>query len=399
MSGAPDTEDGTGFVPPAYPYDRLRSLQAAAAVLPGGAVDCSMGTPCDPPPPAVLEALANSGSERSYPPSAGTPVFRKAAAEWLHRRLGVRVDPDSQPVACMGTKEFVVSLPHYLRLRRPGLDTVLYPAVSYPSYAMGARLAGCRAVPVAVDERFRIDLASVADADAERALCLWVNTPGNPTGGLDDLSAAAAWGRERGVVVASDECYAEFTWSGPARTVLSGGMSGVLSVHSLSKRSNMAGVRVGFYAGDAELVHYLSETRKHAGAMVSGPAQAAAVAAWTDQEHVEAQRRAYRRRLTLLAQIAAASGCASAVMPEGGFYLWVPAPEGDAWRYAEDLAARAGLVVSPGEFYTTLPAVSAPVEDGDPRGFVRIAAVQPSDRLRVVLERVASYPWTHSHHA
>lgn len=374
-----------GFVPPVYPYERLEPLRAEAASLAGGAVDCSIGTPCDPPPPSVLAALAGSGSERGYPPSIGTPTFRGAASAWLRRRFGVEVSSDDQVAACIGTKEFVASLPGYLRLRSRRRDTVLYPAVSYPSYAMGAALAGCRAVPVAVDEQFRLDLATVSAADAERALCLWVNTPGNPAGGLDDLEAVAAWGREHGVLVASDECYVEFTWNAAPRTILEHGAEGVVAVHSLSKRSNMAGVRAGFYAGDAEVVNYLRECRKHAGCMVPGPVQAAAAAAWSDQEHVEAQAARYRRRLGLLAEVAAAAG-ADARSPQGAFYLWVPAPGGDAWAFAQGLARKAGLIVSPGEFYCEDPAAAGP---HDPRSYVRIAAVQPDERLELARSRIS----------
>ena len=375
-----------GFVPPVYPYERLEPLRAEAASLAGGAVDCSIGTPCDPPPPAVLAALAGSGSERGYPPSIGTPTFRGAASAWLRRRFGVEVSSDDQVAACIGTKEFVASLPGYLRLRSRRRDTVLYPAVSYPSYAMGAALAGCRAVPVAVDEQFRLDLATVSAADAERALCLWVNTPGNPAGGLDDLEAVAAWGREHGVLVASDECYVEFTFDGPPRTILEHGTDGVLAVHSLSKRSNMAGVRAGFYAGDPELVHYLRECRKHAGCMVPGPVQAAAAAAWADQGHVDRQRSVYWSRLEILASLASEAG-SGAAMPGGAFYLWAPAPDGDAWAFADVLARKAGLIVSPGEFYCDEPGAAGPV---DPRTYVRIAAVQPDERLGLALERLRS---------
>ena len=226
----------TGFVPPPYPYDRLNDLRALAGQRFDEVIDCSIGTPTDTPPEMVVEALASSDAERGYPASVGTPAYRDGAAGWLQRELGVAVDPDSELAACVGTKEFVVSTPHYLRLRDPSRDTVLYPAVSYPSYAMGAVLAGCRAVPVPVDDQWRIDLSRVDPSDAARALCLWVNTPGNPAGGLDDLTAAARWGRANDVLVISDECYVEFTWDGPPRTILSAGVDGVLSIHSLSKR-------------------------------------------------------------------------------------------------------------------------------------------------------------------
>ncbi len=199
----------------------------------------------------------------------------------MARRLGVSVDP-ANLAACVGTKELVAGVPQWLRLRRPDLDTVLYRTISYPTYAMGATLAGCRAVPYA-------HLEAIDPQDAARALCLWVNVPGNPTGDLVDLGVAAAWGRAHGVPVLSDECYVEFTWDGPPRTILEHGLEGVLAVHSLSKRSNLAGPRAGFYAGDPSLVHYLAEVRKHAGFMVPGPVQAAGVAAWADDEHVDAR--------------------------------------------------------------------------------------------------------------
>jgi aspartate/methionine/tyrosine aminotransferase len=255
---------------------------------------------------------------------------------------------------------------------------VLYPAVSYPTYEMGATLAGCRAVPVPVGADWTIDMDAIDDDDAARALCLWVNAPGNPAGGLDDLGAAAEWGRSHRVPVLSDECYVAFTWDGPPRTILHHGTDGVLAVHSLSKRSNLAGGRAGFYAGDAELVAYLREVRKHAGFMVPSPVQAAAVAALGDEDHVDAQRERYRRRL--LALQAAMTGLGLDVaMPGGGFYLWVPAPGGDAWALTERLARDGGAVVSPGEFYG---------EAG--RSHVRLAAVQSDERIALVVERLSA---------
>jgi len=364
-----------GFQPPPYPYDRLDPLKALAAAHEGGLVDLSVGTPCDPPPAAILVALGASGAEAGYPPSIGSSAFREASTDWLRRRFGVDV-PGADVAACVGTKEFVASLPHLLRLRRPDKDTVLFPAVSYPTYAMGALLAGCRAVPVAVDDRWRLDLGSVEAADAERALCLWVNTPANPTGAVDDLVAAATWGRAAGVPVFSDECYVEFTWAGPGHTILESGLDGVVAVHSLSKRSNMAGLRAGFYAGDPNLVHYLSEVRKHAGLMVPGPVQLAAGVALEDDEHVDAQRERYRERLALLRAAFDEAGI-EVTAPQGTFYLWVPVPDGDAWAFTERLAKEGGVLVSPGEFY-----------GADGRGHVRVAAVQPTARIDLAARRI-----------
>lgn len=362
-----------GFRPPPYPYDRLDELKAVAAALPGGLVDLSIGTPCDPPPRAVVEALAASGAERGYPASIGSPAYREAAAGWLERRLGVSVEPGAL-AACVGTKEFVAGAPALLRLRTPDRDTVLHPQIAYPSYAMGATLAGCRAVTVPPRADGTLDLAAIDPSDAERALCLWVNSPANPSGALDDLGAAATWGRAHGVPVLSDECYVEFTWDGPPRTILEHGPEGVLAVHSLSKRSNLAGVRAGFYAGDAELVAYLSEVRKHAGLMVPGPVQAAAVAAWDDDAHVEEQRARYRHRLALMQRVLGDAGI-DCPRPAGAFYLWVPVPDGDAWGLTRRLATEGGALVAPGEFY-----------GGDDH--VRIAVVQPDDRLELVGRRL-----------
>jgi aspartate/methionine/tyrosine aminotransferase len=345
-------------------------------------VDCSIGTPYDPPLPAVIHALATSESERGYPASAGSPALRAAAADWLARRFGLPALDPSAVAACVGTKEFVASAPHLLRLRELTKDTVLYPAVSYPTYAMGAELAGCRAVPVpsAPGGLGGLDLEAIEPDDAARALLLWSNSPSNPTGGLGDLGAEAAWGRSHGVPVFSDECYAAFTWDGPPRSVLQHGSDGVVAVHSLSKRSNLAGVRVGFYAGDADLVEFLRAVRQHAGLMVPGPAQAAGVAALADDDHVEVQRARYRERLAFLAGVLGGYGC-PVTLPEGGFYLWVPVPAGrwsDSWVMAEALATDGGLLVSPGDLYG---------EEG--ASHVRVAVVQPMERLALVGERLA----------
>jgi succinyldiaminopimelate transaminase len=344
----------------------------------GGLVDCSIGTPCDPPPAAVLSAMATSGTERGYPTSPGSPAYRNAAAGWIERRFGVTVDPDGAVAACVGTKEFVATSAQFLRLRTPDRDTVLYPSVSYPTYAMGATLAGARAVPVPELAGGGPDLEAVDPRDAERALLVWVNSPSNPTGALSDLERVAAWGRDRGIPVLSDECYAEFTWDGPPRTILESGSHGVVAVHSLSKRSNLAGVRAGFYAGDPDLVTYLLDVRRHAGLMVPGPVQAGAVVALDDDDHVDVQRGRYDERLRFLAGVLTDAGL-PVDLPSGAFYLWVPVPDrfADGWALCEWLADEAGLLVSPGELYGP-----------DGSDHVRVAVVQPMDRLELVATRL-----------
>lgn len=381
--GGPAEE--AGFVPPVYPFDKLTEFAELAARHDGGAVDLSIGTPCDPPLRAAVEALAVSGSERGYPASVGSGELREAASSWLARRFKVDIAPASV-AACIGTKELVAGVPHWLRLRTPARDTVLFPELAYPTYEMGATLARCRAVPVPPRADGTLDLSAITEQDAARALCLWVNSPGNPAGQVEDLAAIAAWGRAHAVPVFSDECYIEFTWSGPGRTILEHGAAGLVAVHSLSKRSNLAGLRVGFVAGDAELVSYLGELRRHAGFMVPGPVQHAAAIALGDDEHVDRQRAVYRRRLERFAEVLAGAGIPAGV-PDGSFYLWVQVPDrfgGDAaaspaWQLTGWLARHGGVLVSPGDTYGP-----------SGRGHVRVALVQPDDRLELVATRLAA---------
>jgi succinyldiaminopimelate transaminase len=373
----------SGFVPPPYPHDRLATLRRLADALPGGVVDCSVGTPVDPMPAAALDALrAAAPGSTGYPPSIGTPALREAAAAWIARRFGVSLTAE-QVIACVGTKELVASLPHFLSLRDPSRDTVLYPGVAYPTYEMGATLAGCRPVPVPLDAGWHLDLGRVSDADAERALVLWLNEPGNPTSAVasaDHLRSIVAWAREHGIIVASDECYAEFAGvPGNPPTALSAGLDGVLAVHSVSKRSNMAGLRCGFAAGDAELVHYLGEVRKHAGMIVSNPSQAAAAVALGDDAHVDEQRERYAKRRALMLPALEAHG----LVHDGGpalFYLWLRSAEAadDGWEIAARLA-EAGTLVAPGDMYGPAGA-----------DHVRLALTQPDDRLELALERLAA---------
>jgi len=376
----------TGIVLPPYPHDRLDALKQIAAAAPGGMVDVSVGTPVDPMPEIVVQALtAAAAGATGYPATIGSAAYREAAAWWIERRFGCVVTP-AEVVAVIGTKELVASLPRALSLRDPSRDTVLYPAAAYPTYAMGATLAGLRAVPVPVDAQWHIDLAQVSDADASRALVLWLNDPSNPTGAVASpaqMEAAVAWARSRGIVVASDECYAEFTYDADGRaaapvTALRAGNDGVLAVHSLSKRSNLAGFRAGFVAGDGDLVAYLGELRKHGGLMTPAPVQAAAAVALGDDEHVVEQQLRYARRRAKALPALEARG----LVHDGGsstFYLWLRDGTGqqrDGWAIAADLATT-GLIVAPGDFYG---------EAGS--AHVRVALTVTDDALDLVVGRL-----------
>lgn len=371
--------DRQGFNPPPYPYERLGAIRAAAVERFGSAIDLSIGTPVDPPPAFVPSVLATSERERGYPPSFGTLDLRRSVTEWLHRRFGVVLDPN-EVGATVGSKEFIVHLPSYLKLREPSRNVILYPAISYPSYEMGAILAGCEAVPVELDEAGFLSLDSIDPHVANRALLLWVNAPSNPTGRNVGIEEAVKWAARYGVVVASDECYCDFVWQGKVTSALQFSTQNVLAVHSLSKRSNLAGLRVGSYSGDPSLVRFIAEIRKHEGLMVPGPIQSVATSVYLEETHVDSQRRRYLERLDLLVAGFKKAGF-DVELPEGGFYLWFKSPVErfrDGFALARFLAEETGMIVSPGEFYGTASSE-----------YVRVATVAPTRVIKELSDRLA----------
>jgi succinyldiaminopimelate transaminase len=329
---------------PEYPWDELAPLREKARAFPGGAVDLSVGTPVDSVPPAVRNALAAAADAPGYPLTAGTTQVRAAAAGWLARSLSVDVDPDSV-LPVIGTKEFIAWLPVVLGLGPA--DTVVYPALAYPTYDIGARLAGATAV--AAD--------SLADGP-DSARLLWVNSPSNPTGRVlsaAQLRDAVTWARTHECVLASDECYIELGWSVSPVSVLhpsvrGDSLDGVLAVFSLSKRSNLAGYRAGFVTGDPALISELLLVRRQAGMIVPGPVQAAMVAALSDDSHATAQRARYGARRRILAEGLAAAGF-RIDHSEAGLYLWATRPDLDCWGACELLATECGILVGPGSMY------------------------------------------------
>ncbi|HYN56405.1 MAG TPA: succinyldiaminopimelate transaminase [Motilibacterales bacterium] len=327
---------------PDFPWDRLAPFKDRASAHPGGIVDLSIGTPIDPTPPVIAEALAAAADSPGYPLTTGAPATREAIRAWVSRTLGAPEGVDVLPT--IGTKEFVAWLPTLLGLGPS--DRVVIPELAYPTYDVGARLAGAQ---VLVAD----SLTAIGPA---RVSLLWVNSPGNPTGKVlpvDHMAKVVSWARERGVLVVSDECYYELPWTEQPVSVLhpdvcGGDPTGVIALHSLSKRSNLAGYRFGFAAGDPTVIAALLEVRKHAGMMVPGPVQAAAVAALADRTHVVAQRAVYRaRREVLLAALTEAGFRIDE--SAAGLYLW--ATRGEAcWDTVAWLADR-GILVAPGEFY------------------------------------------------
>ena len=334
---------------PDFPWDTLEPFKKVAQAHPDGIVDLSVGTPVDPTPTLVREALAAAADAPGYPQTWGTPDLREAVAGWFARRRGVPgLDPDGV-LPTMGSKELVAWLPTLLGL---GADDVVgIPAVAYPTYDVGARLA--RATPVVVD-----GLAAYGpQTTATRPKLLWLNSPSNPTGavlGAAHLAKVVAWARANNVVVASDECYAELGWSGaPVPSILDpavcgGSHEGLLAVYSLSKQSNLAGYRAAFVAGDVALVRRLLEVRKHAGMIVPWPVQRAMVAALGDDAHVAEQRQRYASRRASLRETLERAGFRIDAS-EAGLYLWSTRDE-DAWASVAWLADR-GVLVAPGTFY------------------------------------------------
>ncbi len=324
-------------------------------------MDLSVGTPVDPVPGVVQDALRAAANAPGYPATHGTRALREAAAGWLARRHEVTVEPDAV-LPLIGTKEFIASLPALLGCG-PG-DVVVYPELAYPTYDIGARLAGADAV--AADALPPAGLVPAPQASATKTTTsahpgpvrlVWVNSPSNPTGRVlsaGQLAAAARAVRERGAVLASDECYIGLGWTAEPVSVLhpevcGGSFDGLLAVHSVSKRSNLAGYRAGFVTGDPALVAELLEIRKHAGMMMPAPVQAAMAAALGDDEHAERQREVYAARRDQLRAALEKAGW-TITHSEAGLYLWASRPGLDCWS-SVDLLAGAGILVAPGEFY------------------------------------------------
>jgi succinyldiaminopimelate transaminase len=330
---------------PDFPWDKLLPTRRRAADHPDGTVDLAIGTPIDPTPAVVRDALAAAADSPGYPPAAGTAELRAAAAGWLARRAGVEgVDPD-RVLPLIGTKELISTLPMLLGLG-PG-DIVVIPELAYPTYEVGARLVG--ADVVASD--------SLVALGPTRPALVWVNSPSNPTGRVqpaEHLAKVVAWAREHGALIASDECYLECVWEGPPAVsvldpdVCNGSYAGLLAVHSLSKRSNLAGYRCGFVTGDPDLVAGLRLARRHLGLLPPGPLQAAARAAWDDDPHADEQHARYERRRDRLRVAFEAAGF-RIDHSEGALYLWATRDE-PGWDSVAWLAER-GIVVAPGELY------------------------------------------------
>jgi succinyldiaminopimelate transaminase len=333
---------------PEFPWDRLTTYAAQARTHPDGLVDLSVGTPVDPTPEVAQQALQDAADSPGYPVTVGRRETRQACVDWMARRLGVTGVGPEGVLPVIGSKELIAGLPSHLGLGAG--DLVVHPALAYPTSEVGARLPGART-------RATDALTAVGP---ERVSLVWINSPSNPTGKvlpLGHLRKVVAWCRERGALLVADECYIEMSWhDDPADAPLSvlhpevcdGDHTGILAVHSLSKRSNLAGYRCAFVAGDPEVVAELLAVRRNLGLQMPGPQQAAMRAALEDDRHVEEQHARYAARRSALAEALRAAGF-RIDSSEGSLYLWATRDE-SCWDTVAWLAER-GILVAPGEFY------------------------------------------------
>ena len=356
---------------PDFPWDHLTAYGDRARAHEDGVVDLSVGTPVDPTPDVVQKALADAADSPGYPLTVGRLDARQAAVDWLSRRFGVTGLRTDAVLPVIGSKELIASMPTHLGL---GVgDLVVYPELAYPTYEVGARLAGARTM--ATD--------ALTSVGPERVSLVWVNSPSNPTGRVlpvEHLRKVVAWCRERGALLVSDECYLECAWETTPVSVLhpdvcDGDHTGILAVHSLSKRSNMAGHRVAFVAGDRDVVGELLAVRKNLGLQMPGPQQVAMRAALDDDAHVAEQHARYARRRGLLK--AALEGAGFRVdNSEASLYLWATRGE-PCWDTVSWLADR-GILVAPGEFYGRAGAEH-----------VRVAFTATDERVEAACARLA----------
>jgi len=356
---------------PVFPWDTLADAAATARAHPDGIVDLSVGTPVDPVAPLIRNALVAASGAPGYPLTAGTAELRASAVASLSRRYGVIGVAEHAVLPVIGTKELIAWLPTLMGLGDG--DTVVIPELAYPTYEVGARLAGAQVV--AADSLTQ--LGPLAPA------VIYLNSPSNPTGrvlGVDHLRKVVEWARERGSLVVSDECYLGLGWDQQPVSVLhpdvcGGDHSGLLAVHSLSKSSSLAGYRAGFAAGDPSLVAELLAVRKHAGMMVPTPVQAAMVAALDDDDHEAEQRARYAGRRTVLLAAVRSAGFA-VEHSEAGLYLW--ATRGEPCRDTVDWLAQRGILVAPGDFYGPVGAE-----------YVRIGLTATDERIAAAVARLA----------
>ncbi len=354
-----------------YPFEELDRRRAAAAASGRELIDFGVGDPREVTSPAIRAALVEAvGPISSYPRAAGLPELRAAVATWVHRRFGVAIDPDSQILPTLGSKELVFSLAQAVLDPAGGRDLAIVTAPGYTIAERGARFAGGDVLRLPLRERaaFLPDLGAVDRTTWERTAILWLNYPNNPTGAVAPpsfLRDAATLAREHGFLLACDEAYSELWFDEPPASALQcGDLTNLVVLNTLSKRSSMTGYRSGFAAGDPSLIAALKALRPSVGVTPQEFVQRASIVAWNDEAHVAENRARYAAKRQIFLELFAARGVEVAGSV-AGLYLWVAVPGGvPSVTWALDLLDRGGLIVAPGSFFGP---------EGE--GYVRIAMV------------------------
>ena len=383
-----------------YPFERLREL--TRDVVPNPAfkpISLGIGEPRHPTPPFIREALAQAlDGLASYPATAGEPALRQACADWVQRRYAVTLDPATQLLPVTGSREALFAIAQtVIDASRPGA-TVVCPNPFYQIYEGAALLAGAEVTFAPSDpaRNFAIDWSAIDEATWSRTQLLYVCSPGNPTGAVMDL---AEWQRlfelsdRHGFVIASDECYSEIWFRdqpplGGLQAAQALGRTDfrrLVSFTSLSKRSNVPGLRSGFVAGDAALMKAFLLYRTYHGAAMGPAVQRASAAAWGDEVHVEANRALYRQKFTEVTPVLAE--VMEVALPDAGFYLWARLPAsacgGSDTAFARELLAQYNVTVLPGSF------LAREVRGINPgAGRVRMALVAGTDECLEAARRI-----------
>jgi aminotransferase len=354
---------------PEFPWEVLAPHKRRALEHPDGIVNLALGEPVDPTPEVIRRALREAANAPGYPPTEGMAQLREAAARWLWRRLGVTIDP-SAILPTVGSKELVAWLPTLLGTGPT--DIVIVPKLAYPTYEVSARLAGARSIAAAWPPETK--------GPAPRVV--WINSPSNPEGrvlSVEQQRALVIWARNRGSLLVNDECYIEHGWTVQPMSILhpevcGGSHKGLLAVHSLSKRSNVAGYRAGFIAGDLAVVQQLLAVRRHAGHVVPTPVQAAMIAALSDDAHVAEQRIRYQRRRLALRSALESAGF-RIDHSDASLFLWATRDE-PCWNTVKDLA-ELGILVAPGQLYGQVDS-----------NHVRVAFTATDERIQAAVDRL-----------
>ena len=390
-----------------YPFERLRQLFAGIHANPGlRPISLGIGEPRHATPNFILETLGRSmGALASYPPTAGDPALRQACANWLLRRYGLSLDPATQILPVNGSREALFALVQTVIDPTPNdqgqRPVVVSPNPFYQIYEGAALLAGADTfyAPSVPERNFAIDWDQVPAEIWRRTQLVFVCSPGNPTGAVMPLSE---WSKlfdlsdQYGFVIASDECYSEIYFREEAPL---GGLEAavklgrpmfqrLIAFTSLSKRSNVPGMRSGFVAGDASLIKPFLLYRTYHGSAMSGMVQAASMAAWGDEEHVIQNRALYRQKFAEVTPVL--QSALDVRLPDAGFYLWAAVPDGDDTGFARDLYAQYNVTVLPGSYLARESMGHNPGQ-----GRIRMALVAETTECLEAAQRIVQFVQHH----